>query len=267
MTATRPEGLHFSVSQMKAWIQCPRKFEYRYILGAEPEFVPMPLAFGIAFHEALAHHYGWQKLGDVAPQEEVKQRFVDSLNSTRDGDVPLQDDDEGMAFNAAIEKGHQMLDVALAHPSAIAKVLAVEETFIVDLHHPDTGEVLEERLLGVIDLVIEEEGHRVLVEHKSASKKYGPNELNFDTQLAGYAFAASQLGWGEVGLRFQVTTKTKSPALQVEDVRRDAGDVADFLRTAVGVLRAIDAGISFPLRGWQCRSCQFRSRCTSKRPT
>lgn len=260
-----PDSLHFSVTQMKTWLLCPRKFEYRYILGAEPEFTPMPLAFGVAFHSALAHHYGWLKLGDLAPREEVHQRFVDTLTTTRDGCPPLQSGEESMSFDEALLKGQQMLDVTLSHPSAIAKVLSVEQTFVVDLHHPDTGEVLEERLLGVVDLVIEEDGHRVLVEHKTASKKYGPAELNYDTQLSGYAFAASQLNWGEVGLRFQVTTKTKSPALQVEDVRRDEADVADFLRTAVGVLRAIDAGVSFPLRGWQCRSCPFRARCSARR--
>ena len=119
--------------------------------------------------------------------------------------------------------------------------------------------------MGYIDLVIEEDGHRVLVEHKTSAKKYTLDQLVYDTQLSGYAFAAEQLGWGEVGLRFSVTTKTKSPAVQVEDVRRDEGDMADFLRTAVGVLKGIDAGISFPIRGWQCRGCAYKARCSAER--
>jgi hypothetical protein len=68
-----------------------------------------------------------------------------------------------------------------------------------------------------------------------------------------------------VGLRFSVTTKTKNPVQQVEDVRRDAGDISDFLKTALGVLTAIDAGISFPIRGGACRSCPFRRRCEKER--
>ena len=70
-----------------------------------------------------------------------------------------------------------------------------------------------------------------------------------------------QLGWGDVGLKFNVVTKTKLPAVQVEDLRRDDNDIEDFLRTAVGVLAAVDAGISFPIRGWACRGCQFKARC------
>lgn len=146
-----PDSLHFSVTQIKTWLLCPRKFEYRYILGAEPEFTPMPLAFGVAFHSALAHHYGWLKLGDLAPREEVHQRFFDSLATTRDASPPIQSGEDGVSFEEAVAKGRLMLDVTLSHPSAIAKVLSVEQAFVVDLHHPDTGEVLEERLLGVVD--------------------------------------------------------------------------------------------------------------------
>lgn len=260
------DTLHFSITQMKTWLMCPRKFDLRYRRGAEPEFVPMPLAFGSAFHSALAYHYQWLMRGEPAPIEEVKQRFVDALTLAKNGPVPLQEDEEGTGFDAALAKGLQMLDVNLAHPSAIpAKVVGVEVPFTVDLYNVTTGEVLEEKLYGVIDLITEEEGRRVLVEHKTSSKKYSADQLNHDTQLSGYSFAAEAKGWGEVGLRFIVTTKTKVPQVQVEDVRRDEGDQADFLATALGVLTAIDAGISFPVRGWQCRTCPFRSRCESER--
>lgn len=263
---SRTEGLHFSVSQMKAWLMCPRKYEYRYITGADPEFVPMPLAFGSAFHSALAYHFGWLLKGELAPVDEVKQRFVDALTLANNGPVPLQIDEEGTAFEDAQAKGIQMIAVTLAHPtSQPLKVLAVEQGFTVDLFDVETGEVIDERLMGFIDLVVEEDGHRVLVEHKTSSKKYTLDQLIYDAQLSGYAFAAEQLGWGDVGLRFSVTTKTKSPQMQVEDVRRDDGDMADFLRTAVGVLKAIDAGVSFPVRGWACRTCPYRSRCSSER--
>jgi hypothetical protein len=204
--------------------------------------------------------------GDPAPLDEVKQRFVDAFRPAKTGPVPLQDDEDGTSFDVALVKGLQMLDVNLAHPSASpAKVVGVEVPFTVDLYNPGTGEVLEEKLFGVIDLITEEDGRRVLVEHKTSSKKYAADLLNHDTQISGYATAAEALGWGEVGLRFSVTTKTKVPQMQVEDVRRDEGDQADFLATALGVLTAIDAGISFPVRGWQCRTCPFRSRCESER--
>jgi hypothetical protein len=65
----------------------------------------------------------------------------------------------------------------------------------------------------------------------------------------------------EVALRFQVVTKTKVPAVPVVDIHRDDQAEADFVRTATGVLKAIDAGVSYPIRGWQCRTCPYESAC------
>lgn len=267
MTAVETVGLFTSVTQLKTWQMCPRKYEYRYVRGVEPEFVPIALAFGSAFHAALALHYEGLLRDELITSSEVKARFIDTLNVSKNGQVPLQhvEDDDG-SFETAQAKGLQMLDVTLLHPSARPeKVLGVEQSFVVSLYDVETGEVLDVQLRGVIDLIVEEEGHRVLIEHKTSSKKYSTEQLVHDTQLSGYAYAATALSWGEVGLRFSVTTKTKSPQLQLEDVRRDEGDMADFLRMASGVLKAIDVGVAFPLRSWACRTCPYRKRCESER--
>lgn len=259
--AARPEGLFVSVSQLKLWMRCPRAYEYRYVRGATPEFLPMALAFGTAVHAALGHHYGWVMKGSPAPVEESKQRFIDSMTVARTGPVPLQEDEDGDSWDALIAKGLGMVEVALAHPLASSKVLAVEKSFTVDLYDPATGEVLEEKLTGVIDLVIEEDGHPTIVEHKTSARKYSADQLLYDVQPSAYSYGAEFMGWPEFGLKFNVITKTKVPAVQVEELRRDENDIEDFLHTAVGVLKAIDNGISFPIRGWGCKGCPFKARC------
>jgi len=45
-------------------------------------------------------------------------------------------------------------------------------------------------------------------------------------------------------------------SLEVVDVERDHHE-EDFVRTAIGVLKAIDAGVSYPVRGWACKTCQW----------
>ena len=69
-------------------------------------------------------------------------------------------------------------------------------------------------------------------------------------------------GWEDVGLRFQIVTKTKSPQVQIENVMRTSQDEDDFRRTAMGVLKAIDAGVNYPVRSWACKSCPYKSACT-----
>jgi len=67
-------------------------------------------------------------------------------------------------------------------------------------------------------------------------------------------------------LRLQVVTKEKLPVVQVADVERGPRDEDDFQRTTVGILRAADAGVAYPVRGWACKGCQFAHACKPKRP-
>ena len=50
-------GLGFLRVMLKTWLRCPRQYELKYVRGFEPEMVPRALAFGSAFHAALARHY------------------------------------------------------------------------------------------------------------------------------------------------------------------------------------------------------------------
>jgi putative RecB family exonuclease len=259
-----PEGLYTSVSQMKCWLKCPRAFELKYIRGVAPAFVPVNLAFGSAIHEALAAYYGEIKsTGSPLRRDLVLDVFRTAWEKATDATVPLQADEDGDEPSLVVDKGVSMLHAFHEHAARFPtlNVEAVELAFTVPLHDPDSGDQLEEALTGFIDLVVVEDGKRVVVEHKTAVRKYGADQLQFDLQVSGYKLAAREAGMGEVGLRFQIITKTKVPAIQVADVQRDAGDELDFVRTAVGVLRAIDSGVSYPIRGWACRGCQFAHAC------
>lgn len=263
------EELHISVSQIKSFLLCSRAFEYRYRLGATPEHVPVPLAFGVAIHAALAAYYESIKVERSPSNEEVVQVFRDAWAVAVAGPVPLQasNDDEEDEGGAHVDKGVAMLKVFHQHAVAAGPVIvkSVEQRFSVALFHPETGEVLDERLAGVMDLVVEEEGRNVVIDHKSAAKKFALDQLRWDFQLTAYQLAARELDLGEVGLRYQVITKTKKPAIYIDEIRRDEQDEADFLSLAVGVLKAIDAGVSYPQRGWQCRSCPYQGACNTKR--
>ena len=257
-------GLHVSVSAIKEYLRCPRAFEMHRVRGVEPAFVPVPLAFGSAFHAALAFFYGMIKEGGAVPSlDDVTSVFVDAWRNAADGPLALQSDDEDDAGVDHEGKGIQMIAAFHAHATAApVQVEAVEQGFAVELHDPDTGEVLEEHLVGAFDLVLREDDRRVICEHKSSSRKYGLDQITFDHQMTAYRLAARQLGLGErVGLRYQIVTKTKVPAVQVADLVRGDADEDDFLRTVVGVLRAVEAGAFYPVRGWQCRGCQYAHKC------
>lgn len=266
------EELHISVSAIKSFLLCSRAFEFRYRLGITPEHVPAPLALGVALHAALAAHYeGIRLTGSPPSLEEVLQVFRDAWADAAEGPIPLQasSDDEAEDDGAHVDTGVRMLTAFRLHPATSEPVLvhSVEQRFSVPLYHPTTGELLDERLNGAIDLVlVDPDGRNVVVDHKSSAKKFGGDQLRHDFQLTAYQIAARELELGDVALRYQVLTKTKKPAIYVEEIRRDESDEADFMSLVVGVLAIINAGLpSFPQRGWQCRSCPYQAACSSKR--
>lgn len=261
-----PEGLYISVSQLKAFLLCPRKYELHYVRGVPPAFLPVALAFGSAFHSALAGYYGEiQTTGEPLRRDLALDVFRDAWAKSVDGPVPLQADEDAdeTAADQVIDKGVSMLHAFYDYMGKvpIPEVVSVEKSFAVSIFDPDSGEVFEEQLVGAIDLVLGEDGHAVIVEHKSSSKKYSVDQLRFDIQPTAYQIAGREMGLGDVGIRYQVVTKAKVPGVQIADVRRDEQDEDDFLRTVGGVLRAIDAGVSYPVRGWQCRSCPYAHAC------
>ena len=59
----------------------------------------------------------------------------------------------------------------------------------------------------------------------------------------------------------QLLTKTKKPKMIVENTDRTERDEREFLETVVGVLRAIDAQVFFPIRNGMCGGCAFQKAC------
>jgi hypothetical protein len=109
--------------------------------------------------------------------------------------------------------------------------------------------------------VVREEEKHVVEEHKTAAKKWSKDQIRNDGQLSAYKLVARKLGLGEVGLRLRVLTKTKKPKMIVENTDRTERDEREFLETVVGVLRAIDAQVFFPIRNGMCGGCAFQKAC------
>jgi hypothetical protein len=238
-----------------------------HVEGVEPEGRSLNLIWGIAHHEALGLFLRARARGEQATNEEVGQRFLDVMKAELAGPIPVMTADEGADVAFATSKGLEMVEAALDEGSLQqGRVVGVEHAFLVDLIDPDTGEVHDVRLKGVMDAVLEEEGHRTILELKTAARAYSSDEMRFDFQMACYSTAAEQLGWGPVDLRWHIVTKAKAkPRVIVEPTRRDERDQAIFQRTVIGTLKSIEAGVDFESRGFQCKTCAFRRRCESER--
>ncbi len=106
-----PDGLYISVSQLKTFLMCPRKYELHYVRGEPPAFVPVALVFGSAIHAALAAYYGEIKVSrEPLRRDLMLDVFRDAWDQGSSGPVPLQPDDEDdEGTDQLIDKGVSML--------------------------------------------------------------------------------------------------------------------------------------------------------------
>ena len=100
-------------------------------------------------------------------------------------------------------------------------------------------------------------------ELKTGKKKWSADQLDFDLQPTAYGMATRALGYKDARVTLLVTTKGKSADIQVEHLLRHRRDELELLETAFAVARAVDAGVDYPNRGWQCRACPYAGACGS----
>ena len=256
------ERLHVSYSQIRTFLLCPARHQHRYLLGTEPSHRPVALVFGGAVHVALAAFYGHMMIkGEAMPLEALQDAFRDRWESEMDRPIPIVFDEQKDA-GAFVDQGVDLLRVF--HEKAdMPEVVAVEQPFSVDLVDPVTGEVLDVKLVGAFDLITQEAGRPVIIEHKTAARKYTKEQLAWDLQPSVYAYAATELGMEDVGLRYQLLLKTKAPAIEVCEIERTPAHIREMLMTVSNVLRAIEAEVFYRSRGWQCADCPFAYRCNA----
>ena len=258
------QGLHVSVSQINSYLLCPEKYRHSYVVGTPPTHRPSALGFGSAIHHALATFYGFIKAHGKKPSPgRVQAAFSDRWEVELRDSLPIHYK-SGEDAGKVKDLGVAMLKMFCEEGFVPEKVVAVEQPFSVALPDPETGVILEEALVGAIDLLCKHKGQVVIVDQKTSARKYGRDKLDYDHQLTAYQFAARELGIRNPGLAFQVLLKTRTPQVEFTTVTRSKEQELEMLSTYTQVLRAIAQGIFWKNRGWMCGDCQFKYRCDSR---
>jgi CRISPR/Cas system-associated exonuclease Cas4 (RecB family) len=253
---------HLSVSQLKTFLQCPRKHKLQYIDRVLPQFRPIALAFGTAWHDAIGHHLSTSTKAAPADRDELKAIFRDSLAIAvkSDGVPVLFDDDE--TLGSATDLGLKMLDTFVERVELPDEVLGVEVPFSLQLVEPNHGDRLDRPLIGALDAIVMKDDKPEVWELKTSKKKWSADQRDYDLQPSAYEIAAEELGHHGADVVLLVATKTKTPAVQVERLVRSKSDRRDLVATAFSVATAIAVGVDHPVRGWSCRGCPVAHACT-----
>lgn len=248
---------HISVSALKTFIGCPRKYCYQYIERRPQEFRSIALAFGTAWHSAIDSY-----LLHGTDADETGNVFRDVLaREVRAGDVPVLFDDEE-DLGACIDQGTRMISTFVDRVPRPDVVLGVELAFSVELVDPNTGEPLPQPLVGSIDAVVATEDDTVEIwELKTGKRRWAADQLEFDPQPTCYQMGARVFDIETPELKLLLTTKGKKPDVQLERLSRNKKQEEELALLAGSVLRAVEAGVDHRLRGWQCKCCCYAGHC------
>ena len=257
LRAAPRSDLHVSVSQLKAYVMCPRKYELRYVRGAEAEHRSANLVLGSAVHEALAAYYAKYERGMKPTAGDVLAAFCAAFDEEAVKEPPVLLD-AGETLGQLKDSGVALVRAFLDNVAPPERVLGVERAFHVDVVDPATGEVLEEQLVGYLDAVVEDAGRLLVLEHKTAARAWSQDQLEHDVQVGLY-----QAATGVDAVRLQVLTKTKAAKMLVHDLARNHRQQVEAVEVVCHVLKAIRAGAFWRQRGWACKECEFRVRCAA----
>ena len=145
-------------------------------------------------------------------------------------------------------------------PSDNFRILAIEEPFSF------TIENLPIPIIGVIDLVEEDEETIIISDLKTASKAYSASDIDKKMQLTVCQMAAKRNGYinKEILLRFDVLIKTKQPKFEPYYTVRTEADERRAIKKILKVYEGISKGVFVPNdTSWKCYNCPYKNRCNN----
>jgi CRISPR/Cas system-associated exonuclease Cas4 (RecB family) len=232
---------HLSHSQIQSFTLCPRKWNYEKVENVAKERVGSALVFGIALHDACAAANEAALTGEGY---DAAAGFVAAWKVTiEQAGVPIHYGKDGA--DDLLAKG-RALAAAYTPPSGI---IGVEQPFTVTLDQ-DLPPVE-----GRIDLIRRTEtGDLAIADLKSSSSRLLTETDAVEAQLALY-----DLAYPAAKHEVIVLAKTKVPTVTVQAIT--PWPRQQLVRQYQEVHHAMQAGVRYANRGWQCDGCQFSNRC------
>ena len=190
------DGSRISVTSIRTFKRCRRKWYYKYVERMSPKQKASYLNLGVFIHKAMESHYSaldWkQAVHDLAA--ESIQNTVNKMQLGYDWDEALAVEktaEINNLRNRAVEIMGRYIEFDRTNPLVRAgwKVLGVEVNILEwELTIPGTDIFLE----GFIDMVLEDEyGGIWAVEHKTGAQFFSVESLDLDEQASTYLWALS----------------------------------------------------------------------------
>jgi len=243
---------HWSYSAFSTYLTCPMKYYFRYVAQAEVERTSVCLPFGRAFHAVLSER-AW-KGSDFKLEDALENFAVFFKGETEVSENLIYKQDE--TFDSCLQKGFDMLKVALENWTDDFSVKSVAESFKVEIPG------LKKPLIGEFDLVVTDGGDEAICDWKTSSSKWPVSKADHDLQATAFCYAYKAVHGRSPLFRFDVYTKAKQPTLNQYYTVRTQDQLDRFGGVATRIERSIEAGAFYPNEScMNCAECPYRERC------
>ena len=248
---------HFSVTQLRTYLECPYKYYLSYEEKLQWEKVPSGVAFGSAVHSAVE---GFNRaLIDGGMGEKAAIALFESqwrIETKRD-EVEYRNQDEQEEL---MDKGKRLIQL-YSQQFADVKPQAVERTFRLPILDVSTGLFEGSRdIQGKIDLIADDG----VVEIKTSARSVNQREADTSLQLTLYSWAYRMIyGMEEKALRTVALLKTAKSTIQIVETCRTADDHSRLMELISQVIRAVELRIFYrnPNTRYGCDGCVYRIAC------
>ncbi|EDM26140.1 hypothetical protein LNTAR_16373 [Lentisphaera araneosa HTCC2155] len=250
---------HWSFSALNSILNiCSMQYAFGRIYKEIPEFVPMNLVFGKAFHRGASYLYNLHKDMQEPEENELNDFFAHALQTEVNDsrfDVPLA---EGKEIDDYILKGQEMLQALAENLDPDDEVVDTDVPFRVNL--PGS-----KPLIGEFDAVVENKGRIIIVDFKTSASKWPAIKCHKDLQATAYLYALRQgIDSRESLFRYDVITKAKTPTVTRYMTNRTQTDFNRFIQLVHMADRVVEQEMYYPHEtSFACGGCQYSGACTS----
>lgn len=254
MEEVRP---HFSVTQLRTYLECPYRYYLMYEEKLPWEKVPSGVAFGSAMHRAIERFNRSLIDGQMDEKSAISVFATEwAIESQREG-VEYKNPDEPEELR---DKGKRLVQL-YSQQFADIKPQAVERVFRLPILDISTGLFESSRdILGKVDLIADDE----VIEVKTSARSVNQREADTSLQLTLYSWAYRMIfGAEEKALKTVALLKTAKPTIQIVETYRTADDHTRLMELISQVIRAVELRVFYrnPNTRYGCDGCVYRIAC------
>lgn len=252
---------HWSFSSINQFLNiCSLQWALQRLYKIKPAFTPVNLSFGSAFHRVMESVSATRKDGATPVKEEAADLFDDLWHRQVEEDKNIKFD-EGMGVEELSQQGRELTACIVDAFDPEERVVQINEAFAVPVIDSQ-GNMLERPLIGEIDLVVEKQDIRTLVDWKTSAKRWTKTQADKSMQPTVFLYAYRQLHGVDLKFRFDVVVKNKKPVFEQHETTRTEDNfhrTFELIKTAESMIRHEHF---YPNETcFYCGSCPFSKPC------